>query len=161
MAAPTRPIAGAPIATDWGEAVHDADFFPKGTLASSVAVTIAGTTVSNFPLTVGGPNLSGGAFVVPQDGVYLVKAGIEITTAGTTPPTSVRARVQINGANGPSYTTGIASAVGIGTLVELVFLHTFTAGQLVTLQANSGQGATAGCQAIAHLHAVKVGEALS
>ena len=40
MPDPTRPVAGAPIDTDWGQQVHDATFTPKG-------VRVAGGTASS------------------------------------------------------------------------------------------------------------------
>lgn len=49
MPAPTRPTASATIATDWGQAVHDATFAPKGCKVRGAEVSVS-TTPEQLPL---------------------------------------------------------------------------------------------------------------
>ena len=44
MPDPTRPVAGAPIDTDWGQQIHDRVFQPKGVRSRHNTTQTVGTT---------------------------------------------------------------------------------------------------------------------
>ena len=50
MPDPTRPVAGAPIDTDWGQQVHDATFTPRGVRVAGGASTSVGNTTTGEQL---------------------------------------------------------------------------------------------------------------
>jgi hypothetical protein len=50
MPDPTRPVAAAPIDTDWGQQVHDRVFTPKGTRVSGGASSSIGSALAQLQL---------------------------------------------------------------------------------------------------------------
>ena len=48
MPDPTRPVAGAPIDTDWGQQIHDRVFQPKGVRSRNNTTQSVGTTFAQL-----------------------------------------------------------------------------------------------------------------
>jgi hypothetical protein len=94
MPDPTRPVAGAPIDTDWGQQVHDRVFQPKGVRGHGAADNNVGSAYERLPLDTadddpGGWLTGGDSYEVPAGagGLYLYVM-----------------RVQTNGGSGSNYT---------------------------------------------------------
>ena len=102
---PTRPVTGAVIASDWGQAVHDYTFAPAGAIAhggTSVPMLAAGA-YRRLRLDVadedpgGYIDVPGDKAVIPTDGggLYLCQVVIESDNGGTADETNPR--LQVNG----------------------------------------------------------------
>jgi hypothetical protein len=108
MPLPTRPVAGATIATDWGQDVHDYTFAPAGVQAhSSAAMTMEGSNPSDLRKlhldTVdedpgGYLNAAGDSFEVPTDGggYYLFSATVRTDNGASSDETNVRLRINVS-----------------------------------------------------------------
>lgn len=157
MPDPTRPVAAAPIATDWGQAVHDISFTPKGCVASSASTAIS-STMTKLPLTIGGPNLSGNAWVCPEAGYYWLHATDVINAAGSG-LTAHRVGIYKNGAQltpaGPWHANTLA---GSGT--EHALLALLAAGDTIDVYAGTNSG-TSGVTAFGYLNAIRIGTSLT
>lgn len=158
MAAPTRPVGGAPVATDWGQKTHDLTFVPPGCNANSATITGIATTLLKMALTVGGPNLNSGDFLVPTggEGVYALFATCTVTTLGGA--TNWRIYIYKNGAVAIGGNYFKIDSNGGGSNV-FGFL-TLAAGDRIAIY-TSGGGGTSGAQAVGSLWAVKIAESLS
>ena len=101
MPAPTRPVAAATIATDWGQAVHDFTFAPIGCRVQG-AVTNIGSTAARVDLSTalddpgGFLNAGSDEIEVPADadGLYLLMGVLQIDETDY----RVRLQVFLNGA---------------------------------------------------------------
>ena len=77
MAAPNRPVSGAPIETAWGDAVHDAAVSTMGVVVACAAYA-SNAVRAGFDMTsvVQGKasmaDLAGDAIVIPVTGIYEV-----------------------------------------------------------------------------------------
>ena len=150
MPIPTRPVSHADIATDWGQAIHDDTFAPKGTSLYSVTTRSISTSALGLFLDTADDDPGGwldsanNRAEVPTDldGLYLITATVDSVngTAGD----FTRIFLLVNG-------TAIASAIAInegGTHVTAAIadIVTLTAGDLIALQAQkrgSGSNITA------------------
>jgi hypothetical protein len=102
--APTRPVSGATIAAEWGQAVHDATFAPKGFAAHSTTSSAVGSAFVgvNFDIADDDPggwlDAANDRAVAPagSDGEYIVFANIN-TVSGTDGDLTMGA-IYINGA---------------------------------------------------------------
>lgn len=103
MPDPTRPVAGAPIDTDWGQRVHDQTFTPQGTRVAGGAASGVGTTLEQLNLNTAiddpGGWLASDALTVPADagGVYLFALS-GTSSGGTAGSTNTRLTLRVNGA---------------------------------------------------------------
>lgn len=77
MPDPTRPVAGAPIDSAWGQAVHDATFTPRGVRVAGGSSSSVGTTLAQLQLNTAtddpGGWLASDTLTVPagEGGLYL------------------------------------------------------------------------------------------
>lgn len=102
MPDPTRPVAGAPIDTDWGQQVHDAVFTPKGTPVAGGASSSVGTTLAQLQLNTAvddpGGWLSSDTLTVPTGAGGLYEVMLRATTQnGATSGDFTRVVLRLNG----------------------------------------------------------------
>lgn len=160
MPTPTRPVASAAIATDWGQAVHDDLFAPPGCHLRG-AVASVGATVEQLPLETA---LSDpGGWSVPashkaevptgRGGLYAVSCRVQADESDAV----TRFYLYLNGAAVASQSTiGDGSNVVVETIV--IFLE-LAAGDELTVWARRGTGADPDCR-VADLWIVHVGREL-
>lgn len=150
---PTRPVDGAEIATEWGQAVHDGVFAPHGVEVSGADVSqLAGSlTLRTLPLDTAVDDPGGwldapnDRLVVPADhgGQYLCLAWVRTDEGAATDET--RAFLYVNGAEVARQTVGQEGAAAIPC--KIVDLVSLTAGDLIqvkTYQIGTGTRATVG-----------------
>lgn len=144
MPAPTRPVAAATIATDWGQAVHDFVFAPAGCRVAG-SVTNIGSTEGRLDLSTATDDPGGyltaasDELEIPTDGggLYLIAGTVQIDETDY----RVRIRVYLNGVSIVSlleYGDG-ASAVAIPLPTDL---YELADGDVihVTAQRTTGSG---------------------
>jgi hypothetical protein len=118
MPVPTRPVAGAPIESAWGQAVHDSGFKPVGCRASA-----ASTTTTPLPLTaVTDPAgmVGSNRITIPanREGLYLAVCNWSApSTAGTyrlvmAVNGTIVAKCTLNAASGVTNMGGVLDWVG-------------------------------------------------
>jgi hypothetical protein len=99
---PTRPVAGAPIDTDWGQRVHDQVFTPQGTRVAGGASSSVGTTLAQLQLNTAvddpGGWLSSDSLTVPTDEGGLYAAMLTATSQnGSSSGDFTRIVLRVNG----------------------------------------------------------------
>lgn len=163
MPIPDRPVSGELIESEWGQAVHDDTFAPKGTRVHGATAVNVATTYAGLPMDTADDDPGGwldagsDAIEVPTgaDGLYLLNMQYR-TTTGTDGQT-VLCSYAING-------TPVAAAVvncltGLSPQVNLNGVETLSAGDIITVQARKLEsgGATPTVQLLS-LTAVRVGQ---
>ena len=102
MPDPTRPVTGAPIESEWGGAIHDAVFTPRGVRVAGGASTAVGTTLEQLQLNTAvddpGGWLASDSITLPSgsDGLYTVFLDAQTDNGSVGERTRVQLRV--NGA---------------------------------------------------------------
>lgn len=102
MPDPTRPVVGAPTEAEWGGAVHDAVFTPRGVRVAGGASTAVGTTLEQLQLNTAvddpGGWLASDSITLPSgsDGLYTVFLDAQTDNGSVGERTRVQLRV--NGA---------------------------------------------------------------
>jgi hypothetical protein len=146
MALPTRPSAGAPIATDWGDEINDRVLAASGGRFHGGTRTVAGTPLK-VDLSV--PDADPGGFLdagndrveIPTDrqGLYLVNLILDSVNGDV--GDSTRAYLYLNGA---SIATGLEDNNG-GThiAVAVTVLQALTATDLLEVYAQRKGSGTA------------------
>jgi hypothetical protein len=129
MAVPARPVAGAPVESVWGDAVHDAGVAVIGLEATTNSVSGTAGTLTPSLVRGRGSMIVGTDIIVPVDGLYEVFA-----TYGGTPTANmvVRAFLQTNqGGAFANLLSGIISngVAGFGSNVTIPFLGFMSAGK--------------------------------
>lgn len=142
MPDPTRPVVGAPTEQEWGAAVHDAVFTPRGTRVAGGVSTGVPTTPTQLQLNTAvddpGGWLGSDAITLPSgsDGLYDVFLDVETDNGSVGERTRVHLRV--NGAVAQGFfidnngTTAEAEARS--------FLLPLTAGDVITIYASKTGG---------------------
>lgn len=101
MTIPTRPVDGAATETEWGQAVHDAVFTPKGARVAGGASSSVGTTLAQLQLntTVDDPGgwLASDALTVPVAAGRLYLMSIEAQTDNGSAGERTRIQIRVNG----------------------------------------------------------------
>lgn len=101
MADPTRPVAGAPIDTDWGQQVHDRVFTPRGARVSGGGSTSVGTTLEQVQLNTGdddpGGWLGSDKLTVPAGAGGLYLFALAVTSSGGDAAGNTRVTLRLNG----------------------------------------------------------------
>lgn len=101
MPDPTRPVAGAPIDTDWGQQVHDNVFTPKGARVAGGASTAVGTTLEQLQLNslVDDPGgwLASDSLTVPVAGDGLYYYAIVVRTDNGSVGERTKVHLRVNG----------------------------------------------------------------
>ena len=103
MADPTRPVSGAPIEQEWGGAVHDAVFTPRGVRVAGGASSSVGTTLAQLQLNTAvddpGGWLASDSITLPagSDGLYDVWLDAQTDNGSVGERTRVQLRVNGSG----------------------------------------------------------------
>jgi len=101
MPDPTRPVAGAPIDTDWGQQVHDRTFQPKGVRCHNAGTQSIGTTFEQLQIDIvdddPGGWLDDDKYVVPTGagGLYIWFLTVSADPSGSAD--YARVEVRVNG----------------------------------------------------------------
>ena len=134
---PTRPVAGADTATDWGQAIHDYTFAPAGTRARGSTAQSVSTTAEQLllddPLEDPGGWLDDtfNRLVVPTDrgGIYTLACRVTSDNSSAT----TRAVVKVNGSEN---VVGAAEGSGSTAItVNLADILTLSVGDELTIWA--------------------------
>lgn len=141
MPDPTRPVAGAPIDTDWGQQVHDRVFQPKGVRchgdSQAVGVTPSQLNLNHVDDDPGGW-LASDTLTVPSGAGGLYSYGLRVSTDDGDPGEQTVVNMRVNGsaviqiridAEGSTAQFG-----GVGDIIEL------SAGDTIELWANKTGG---------------------
>lgn len=103
MPDPTRPVAGAPIDTDWGQQVHDRVFEPKGTRThadtgsgSTITSTFAQLQLDTADDDPGGWLTGSDSLVVPTGAGGLYSYTLRINADGNNNE-AIRPELRVNG----------------------------------------------------------------
>ena len=100
MPDPTRPVAGAPIDTDWGQQVHDRVFEPPGVRAHNAGTQSIGTTFEQLQIDIvdddPGGWLDDDKYIVPtgRGGLYAYWLAV---SANGSDGEAIRIELRING----------------------------------------------------------------
>jgi hypothetical protein len=118
---PSRPAAGAVIATDWGQDMHDRMYLPKGVIANGTAVVLPANVLTNLNLS--GRSAGNAAWTV-GDGISLrVPVGqsgwFDIAAFLTVSAVAAGAYMRIGMYRGGSLLVG-TSVVTVGTAVTWI-----------------------------------------
>lgn len=153
MVLPTRPVDGAEVATDWGQAVHDYTFAPMGGSVSGSDVTqdAGSLTVKKLPLdtAVDDPavwlDASNDRLEVPTggEGLYLVRVWVRSDEGAAADET--RVYIRVNNVEVSRATQGQEGSTAISVI--LVDFLELVAGDLIaiwTAQVGTGARATVG-----------------
>jgi hypothetical protein len=163
MPLPDRPVDGAEIATDWGQAIHDYTFAPKGCISSGTGATCS-TTATNLPIDAavedpgGWVDIVNNKLVAPTgaEGLYTLMANFNgfNGTAGD----NMRGIVLLNGSQ---YATAVAVGDG-GTHVvwNVVALVSISAGDVITFQGQKRGSGTNPSIALDAVALVRIGAEL-
>ena len=137
MPDPTRPVSGAPIESEWGGAVHDAVFTPRGTRVAGGASSSVGTTLAQLQLNTAvddpGGWLASDALTVPSGGDGLYDTYLDVQTDNGSVGERTRVQLRVNGAGQQAFFID-----NNGTTAETearTFLLPLTAGDVVTVYA--------------------------
>lgn len=154
MPLPSRPVANTTIDSEWGQAVHDWTFAPKGCDLSGTTRTVS-TTAGGLSLNISVANddpggwLDTNAAVCPTDGAGLYLVILVVNSVNGTAGDQTRAYIYLNGV---SYATAIEdNAGGTNITVTVPALIPLTAGDVVSARAQkkgSGTDPTVQCKSL-------------
>jgi hypothetical protein len=100
MPDPTRPVSGAPIASDWGQKIHDNVFQPKGVRSRHNTTQTVGTTFEQLAINTAdddpGGWLASDTLTVPSGAGGLYGFFIKVA-ANDTDTRSFRIEFRVNG----------------------------------------------------------------
>jgi len=163
----TRPADGGPIATDWGQDVHDRVYDPKGDYSGSGTTLSLTTSVQKCDIGDGIPGSPGGWLDASQDrlvvpsgegGVYLIQFTLEFTGLTAAAGSSYRGWLYTNGAQdevgvaAPSASGAVArvTACGIRLLTSGDYLEVFSA----------NTGSSGGTATLVDIRAIRIADSL-
>jgi len=105
--APTRPVDGAATETEWGQAVHDAVFTPRGCRVAGGATVAVGTTFEQLQLNTAvddpGGWLASDHITVPTGGTGLYDYGLIVRTDNGESDERTRVQLRVNGGSVSSF----------------------------------------------------------
>jgi hypothetical protein len=136
MPLPDRPVAGADIETEWGQAVHDYTFAPKGCQLHGTTRTVT-TTSGQLDLSVadddpgGFLNAVNDRAVVPSGGEGLYFLDVVMNSVNGDVGDAVRLYVYINGTVWKQQLED--SFGGVNVRIAATGLVALTAGDLITV----------------------------
>lgn len=138
MPIPTRPVSGAAIASEWGQAVHDDTFAPKGFKAHSATGAAVSSVFAgvNFDIADDDPggwmDTAGDRAVAPtdSDGIYMVTALVNFVNG--TDGDAVQAAVFVNGVW--TLTGSGVSEGGTNVPIPVNGILTITAGDIIQIK---------------------------
>lgn len=126
MADPTRPVAGAPIDTDWGQQVHDRVFQPKGVRCHNAGTQSIGGTFEQLQIDIvdddPGGWLDDDKYVVPTGAASLYDFHLTVSVDGSDGEL-IRIELRLNGVAVPPSqrfpTDSSAIMVALNGLIDL------------------------------------------
>lgn len=137
MPDPTRPSAGAPIDTDWGQQVHDAVFTPRGCRVAGGATVSVGTTFAQLQLNTAvddpGGWLASDHIELPSGATGLYQYNLEVRTDNGDADERTRVQLRVNGSSVKSFFVDQDGSTSI-TDGRSGFLQ-LTAGDIITVYA--------------------------
>lgn len=100
MPDPTRPVAGAPIDTDWGQQIHDRVFQPKGVRCHNAGTQSVGTTFEQLQIDIvdddPGGWLDDDKYIVPTGAAGLYAYWLRVSANGSDGE-AIRIELRLNG----------------------------------------------------------------
>jgi hypothetical protein len=140
MPDPTRPVAGAPIDTDWGQQIHDRVFQPKGARTRHNTTQTVGTTFTQLAINTAdddpGGWLSSDTLTVASGAGGLYAFWIKVA-ANDTDTRSFRIEFRVNGT---AYGSQRYSHVGEFQSVSFSGLIELSAGDQLEVWARNSSG---------------------
>ena len=107
MPDPTRPVAGAPVDADWGGAIHDAVFTPRGVRVAGGATVAVGTIFEQLQLNTAvddpGGWLASDAITLPTGSTGLYEYWLEVRTDNGDVDERTRIQLRVNGSSVKSF----------------------------------------------------------
>ncbi len=163
MPLPDRPVANTTIDSEWGQAVHDWTFAPKGAELSTATTRTVGTTAGGFHCHLDVATDDPGGFldaandqaVVPAggDGLYLMI--LKLDSVGGTAGDFTRAYIYVNGS---PYASAIEeNAGGTHIAVTVPSLLPLTAGDIIRVYAQKKGAGTDPTVHVESLRFIRVG----
>jgi hypothetical protein len=166
MAIPDRPVAAAPIETEWGQAVHDYTFAPSGCTVHGTTGTSLGGTLSKMNLSIadddpgGYLNAANNRVVIPSggEGLYSVFLKVRSVNGSAGAGYQTRASIYLNG-------TGVAydnddNAGATNVVVTVIWIGDLAAGDHIEVYAQKRGGGTAPDVTVEALTVVRMGSEL-
>ena len=105
--APTRPVIGAPTEAEWGQAVHDAVFTPRGARVAGGTSTAVGTTMEQLQLNTAvddpGGWLSSDHIELPTGSTGLYDWNLEVQTDNGDDGDFTKIQLRVNGASAKTF----------------------------------------------------------
>ena len=139
MPLPDRPVANTTIDSEWGQAVHDWTFAPKGAELTTVTTTTVSTTPGGVHLDVATDDPAGfldavnDRVVVPTGGDGLYHIILKLDSVSGTAGDYTRAYLYLNGT---AYASAIEeNAGGVHIAVTVPALIPLTAGDILRVYA--------------------------
>ena len=103
MPDPTRPVVDAPTAQEWGAAVHDAVFTPRGVRVAGGATVAVGTAFEQLQLNTAvddpGGWLASDKITIPSGATGLYEYWLEVRTDNGDADERTRVQLRVNGGN--------------------------------------------------------------
>lgn len=162
MPLPDRPVTLTTIDSEWGQAVHDWTFAPKGAdLGSTVGQTVS-AALSHLRLDVGtddpgGWLVGGGAFEAEaptdSDGLYLVSLNVNFVNGDA--GTSSRAYLFLNGSSYAADT--VENRAGTNVQAQVTTFLPITAGDILQCWAERLSAGTNPTVKVNFLRLIRVG----
>lgn len=142
MPDPTRPVAGAPIDTDWGQRVHDATFTPNGCRVSGGSASTVGTSFVQLQINTAdddpGGWLASDHLTVPAGEGGLYQWALRVTTDNGDVGQFTRLQVRVNGIAIADLTEENEGSTAV--FMTLGGLEDMAAGDVVTVWARKSGG---------------------
>lgn len=138
-AIPTRPVSGGPIASAWGQDVHDRIYTPRGVSVSGAQITNP-ANYNPLPLdtvlagNASFANLAADQLVIPAglDGLYLVTASVSATALGSTEIAWAEVMLGASLMGGAYFPPGMTGNVVTGSMA---FVFPIVAGTAIYIRA--------------------------
>jgi hypothetical protein len=155
MPAPSRPVSGEAIATDWGQEIHDRTFSPKGCRVHGGSVSMGATAHSLKILDLSSVDDDPGGWLdaandrleVPADAGGIYTVACLVRSGSGVDGELIRAFVYVNGSEATraleSCETGVEITIALGAALHLAL----SPGDLITIRSYrvAGTGATPSC----------------
>lgn len=166
MPVPDRPVAGAAIETEWGQAVHDYTFAPSGTSVHSSSATPCGTTSLKLQLDTvdddpgGYLDAANDQVEVPAGGEGLYHVFVQGNSVNGSAGTGQATRMQL-AVNGSVVSTGIEDNEGAtNVVVPITWVGDLAAGDILTVTGQRKGGGSNPSVSVTHFFAYRLGSEL-
>ena len=161
MPIPTRPVSGAAIASEWGQAVHDDTFAPKGFSAHSATSAAVGSAFVGVHFDVADDDPGGwldavnDRAVAPADSDGLYWCSAIINTVNGTDGDLTMGAIYVNGA--VTLTGTAPSDGGTNVPVSVNGPLTITAGDIIQIKGRKRGSGSNPTLTLTHFSIVRVG----